>query len=659
MTPPHCLQSDESIYDVRTKAPGVQGSLPFTEDMLLHSPSGDLFALMQNAGMGWSPSHTLADNFLILSTLGGLRDSDGTPIALGYHTGHWELGLLVREAAQTIARQKRIPFVGYCSDPCDGRTQGTVGMMDSLAYRNSGAEVMGRLIRSLPTRRGVMGIATCDKGLPATMMALAEAHEYPGILVPGGVTLPPEEGEDAGTAQSVGARFSHGEISLEEAAALGCAACATPGGGCQFLGTAASSQVIGEALGLSLPHSALAPSGEPVWLEMARRSAMALIELKERGIRIHDILTFGAFQNAMAVHAAIGGSTNLLLHLPAIAFYAKRERPGVEEWSHCNRAVSRIVDVLPNGPTNFRTVQVFLAGGVPEIMLHLREAGLLDLSCMTASGQTVEQNLAWWETSERRKRFRDVLHTKDGVNPDDVIMTPAKAKERGLTSTVVFPKGNIAPEGSVVKSTAIDPALCPAGIYHKQGTARVFTTEDDAIRALKNQSGDPLRPDDIVVLVCRGPLGAGMPETAQITMALKYTQALKHIALLTDGRFSGFSSGPCVGHIGPEALAGGPIGKIQDGDWMDIHIDQNQLEGAIHLVGEAGCAENTRTPERGQKILNQRTLRDDLGPDPRLPDAVRLWALLQTTGGGTWGGCVYDVEALARKLEMKPLTSKG
>src|SRR4030095_14254594 len=188
--------------------------------------------------------------FLILSTSGGLRADDGTPIALGYHTGHWEVGLLMHAAARELKQLGCVPFAGFVTDPCDGRTQGTAGMMDSLPYRNDAAIVLRRLIRSLPRRSGVMGVATCDKGLPAMMMALAGSPDLPCILVPGGVTLPPTEGEDAGKVQTIGARFAHGKISLQEAAEMGCRACASPGGGCQFLGTAATSQVVGESLGL-------------------------------------------------------------------------------------------------------------------------------------------------------------------------------------------------------------------------------------------------------------------------------------------------------------------------------------------------------------------------------------------------------------------------
>src|SRR5437870_10959399 len=282
--PPDAATPD--IYQIRTKADGPAGSLPLTEELLLNRPSGDVFGLTQNAGMGWDPRELGRKQFLILSTQGGLRAPDGKPIALGYHTGHWEIGLLVHAAAQELRALGTIPFAAFCSDPCDGRTQGTVGMFDSLPYRNDAAQIFRRLIRSLPTRSGVIGVATCDKGLPAMMMALAGTPDLPCVLIPGGVTLPPTVGEDAGKVQSIGARFAHGELTLEQAAELGCKACGSPGGGCQFLGTAATSQVVAEALGLCLPHSALAPSGQPIWLDMARRSARALVQLEQKSITI-------------------------------------------------------------------------------------------------------------------------------------------------------------------------------------------------------------------------------------------------------------------------------------------------------------------------------------------------------------------------------------
>jgi xylonate dehydratase len=636
----------EDIYQIKTTAAGPAGALPLTEEMLRERPSGDIFGLSQNAGMGWDPSEAGRKPFLILSTQGGVRAPDGKPIALGYHTGHWEIGLLVEAAAKELKRLGVVPFAAYCSDPCDGRTQGTEGMFDSLPYRNDAAIVFRRLIRSLPLRAGVLGVATCDKGLPAMMMALAGMKNLPSVLVPGGVTLPPENGEDAGKIQTIGARFSHGMISLQEAADLGCRACASPGGGCQFLGTAATSQVVGEALGLSLPHSALAPSGQPVWIDLAVRSARALVELDHRGLKLKDILTTASIRNAMAVHAAFGGSTNLLLHIPAIAHAAGLRRPTVEDWIEINRRAPRIVDVLPNGPMFHPTVRVFLAGGVPEVMLHLHRLGVLDVSVLTATGATLDEVLNEWEKSDRRLRFREILREQDGVDPDDVIMSPERAKERRLTNTITFPRGNLAPEGAVIKSTAIDPSVVDAdGIYRKEGPAKVFVREKDAIAAIKKGR---IESGDVLVLAGCGPLGTGMEETYQLTSALKHLPFGKHVALVTDARFSGVSTGACIGHVGPEALAGGPIGKLRDGDVIRIVIDRTKLEGSIDLVGEGGRKFGA---DEGAAILCRRSSREDLAPASNLPDDTRLWAALQRAGGGAWGGCVYDMESVLALLD--------
>jgi putative YjhG/YagF family dehydratase len=637
-----------SIYDLRTKAPGPSGRLPVTEDLLLRRPSGDLFGMTQDAGMGWNPAELGRKQFLILSTLGGVRAPDGTPVALGYHTGHWEIGLLVQAAAKELRGLGTIPFAGFVSDPCDGRTQGTHGMFDSLPYRNDAAQVFRRLIRSLPVRSGVMGVATCDKGLPAMMMALAGVRELPVILVPGGVTLPSAEGEDAGKVQTLGARFSHGMVTLEKAALEGCRACGSPGGGCQFLGTAATSQVVGEALGLSLPHSALAPSGQPVWTDLAVQSARALAELESRGLKSKDVVTPAAVRNAMAVHAAFGGSTNLLLHIPAIAHAAGLPRPTVEDWIAINRKVPRLVSVLPNGPVHHPTVRVFLAGGVPEVMLHLRRLGLLALDALTVTGRTLGAVLDEWEGSERRARFRALLKEQDGVDADDVILPPDEARARGLTSTVTFPRGNVAPEGSVVKSTAIDPSvLDPQGVLRREGPARVFTSEHEAIAAIK--AGRIQAGDILVVLGC-GPIGTGMEETYQLTSALKFLPFGKEVALLTDARFSGVSTGACIGHVGPEALAGGPIGKLREGDRVRIVVDTRKLEGSVDFVGEGA---RSVSPEEGARILASRPARTDVRPHPSLPEDTRLWAALQQAGGGTWGGCVYDVDQIVARLSAR------
>jgi putative YjhG/YagF family dehydratase len=640
-----------ALLDVQTNAPGPQGKLPLTEDMLLNAPSGDLFAMSQNVGMGWDPAELTRTQVLMLSTQGGIRAPDGTAIALGYHTGHWEVGLMMQAAAEELRANNGMPFAGFVTDPCDGRSQGTNGMLDSLPYRNDAAQVLRRLIRSLPTRKGVLGIATCDKGLPAMLMALAGIPNLPCVLVPGGVTLPPTEGEDAGTVQSIGARFAHGEITLDEAALAGCSACASPGGGCQFLGTAATAQVVAEALGMALPHSALAPSGQPIWLELARASARAVLKLEKNKILMKDILTSKAIHNAMVVHAAFGGSTNLLLHIPAIAYSAGLPRPTVEDWRDVNRKVPRLVSVLPNGPVNHPTVRVVMAGGVPEVMLHLRELGLLHEDVLTATGETLGETLDWWQQSERRRNLRQQLIDRDGVDPDEVIMSPSRARERGLTSTITFPIGNLAPEGSVIKSTSINPQVVDAdGVYRKQGRARFFTRERAAVQAIKSHGPERIVPGDIIVLACGGPMGTGMEEIYQVTSALKHISWGKDVAVITDARFSGVSTGACIGHIGPEALAGGPIGKVRDGDIIQIIVDRNNLVGSVDLIGEGDTIYGA---EEGARVLAARESRDDLEAHPALPDDTRLWAALQQAGGGTWGGCVYDVDAIINALSGK------
>ncbi|HET6178527.1 MAG TPA: YjhG/YagF family D-xylonate dehydratase [Candidatus Sulfotelmatobacter sp.] len=631
---------------VATHASGPPGKLLLNADMLLNQPSGDLFGLSMDVGMGWSPEHLSGPEILLLSTHGGLNAESGAPVALGFHTGHWEVGLLVAEAARELKWLGAVPFSGAVTDPCDGRTQGTTGMFDSLPYRNDAAVVFRRLIRSLPTRTGVIGIATCDKGLPAMMMALAAMSDLPTVLVPGGVTLLPETGEDAGKVQTIGARFAHQQITLDYAAEVGCRACATPGGGCQFLGTAATSQVVAEALGLALPHTALAPSGQAVWLDMAKRSARAVLRLHQTGLTTRGVLTDSALQNAMVLHAAFGGSTNLLLHVPAIAYSANLKRPTALDWARINRKVPRLVDALPNGPNNYATVQVFLAGGVPEVMLHLRRAGLLDTRSKTVSGETLDASLDWWEQSERRRQLRSTLKQQDGIDPDDVIMSPDRARSRGLTPTVCFPSGNIAPEGSVIKSTAIDPAVVgDDGVYRKQGPSRVFTSERSAVRAIKNHE---VHEGDVMVLICGGPLGSGMQEIYQVTSALKHLPFGKHVAVITDARFSGVSTGACIGHVSPEALAGGAIGKLRDGDLIEIVVDRVKLEASVDFVGENGDVFDS---QEGARRLALRLPRTDLAPDPLLPADTRLWAALVQKSGGAWAGCVYDVEAIVRALE--------
>jgi dihydroxyacid dehydratase/phosphogluconate dehydratase len=286
---------------------------------------------------------------------------------------------------------------------------------------------------------------------------------------------------------------------------------------------------------------------------------------------------------------------------------------------------------------------------VPEVMLHLRRMGLLHGDVITATGDTLDATLDWWETSERRSAARARLASAAEVSPDDVIMDPDAARHAGLTSTVVFPIGNLAPEGSVVKATAIDPSeVGPDQVYRHRGPARVFVDESEAIRAVKGETDRPVRPGDVMVLIGTGPSGTGMQETAQITIALKYLPWGKEVALLTDGRFSGISTGACIGHIGPEALDGGPIGRVRDDDLIEIVIDRNSLEGSIDLVGAEG---KELGREARATLMAQRGPHPELAPHAALPEDTRLWAALQRASGGTWLGCVYDVDRIIEVLD--------
>jgi xylonate dehydratase len=391
------------------------------------------------------------------------------------------------------------------------------------------------------------------------------------------------------------------------------------------------------------------PSGEPVWIEAAQRTALSLIRLHTLKLTLAHILTPAAIENAMLVHAAFGGSTNLLMHVPAIAHAAGLKQPTVDDWIRVNRQTPRLVDVLPNGPRGHPTVQVFMAGGVPEAMLHLRDLGLLNLDVLTVTGEKLADVLNWWQESERRSTSRRRLSELGGIDPDEVVHTPDSARRAGLTSTLVFPSGNLAPRGSVVKATAIDPSVVDDNqIYHLQGKARVFTSEHAAIQAIKGLSEKALEPGDVLVYIGGGPMGTGMEEIYEVTAALKHLPWGKYIPVLTDARFSGVSTGACIGHIAPEALAGGPIGRLRDDDLLEITIDRINLTGRIDLVGENGSLVE---PEAAKLILENRTSHPDLAVHPALPDDTRIWAALQELSGGIWAGAVYDADRILEVIQ--------
>ena len=630
-----------------------KGRLPISREDYENKPSGDIFGKIQDAGMRWNHIDVNQSEFLIMSTAGGLKNGEET-LALGMHSGHFELGDAAKVAASAFKSRSTKPYYVSVSDPCDGRTQGTTGMMNSLAYRNHAATVLGDLRRSLPNRKGVMGIATCDKGLPAMMMALANEADLPTIIMPGGVTLIAKGIKDLGSVQSLPSLVSHREISLAEAQSQGCASCGTPGGGCHFLGTAATSQVVAEALGMALPHSALAPSGGKIWYALAEDSALALVNLAENNIYTSQILTQDAVFNAMVVHAAFGGSTNLLLHIPAIAHAAGLKMPTREEWENINRQTPRLVNVLPAG--KYSTAHVYAAGGVPEVMLHLRKLGLLKEDCLTVTGKTLGENLDVWEQGgkmyaweaenkrDRRKQVRFNLQTfNPDAHPDKVILSPEAANKANMKSTLTFPTGNLAPEGALIKSGAIAPEMIDDnGIYYKKGVAKVFVSEANAMKAINHGE---VKPGQIIILMGTGPSGTGMEETFQITGALKQLSFGKEIALITDGRFSGVSTGACIGHVGPEALVGGPIGKVQDGDIIEIKIDCDNLSGSINLIASHSNPNVELSEAEIAELFSNRLPHPQLRPHPELPNDIKIWAATQS---GIWEGCVQDADRILK-----------
>jgi dihydroxyacid dehydratase/phosphogluconate dehydratase len=273
---------------------------------------------------------------------------------------------------------------------------------------------------------------------------------------------------------------------------------------------------------------------------------------------------------------------------------------------------------------------------------------LLRLQARTVNGGTLDEALDEWAHSERRHKLRTRLMALDGIDPDDVIMAPDRARARGLTSTIAFLTGNLAPQGAIIKSTAIDPSVVDAdGVYRKTGPARIFTSERAAIAAVKGLAAQPVQPGDVIILMGCGPLGTGMEETYQLTSALRYLPHGKTIALITDARFSGVSTGACIGHVGPEALAGGPLGRMRDGDLVQVTVDRIQLAGRIDFIGEG---ESRFDSAEGARRLAARPAHPDLSPNAGLPDDTRLWAVLQNISGGTWGGCVYDVDQIMERL---------
>jgi dihydroxy-acid dehydratase len=503
-------------------------------------------------GMGWKKEDLSKVQIIVESTYGKS------------HPGSVHLNELVTEAMKEITALGEAPSDYYATDICDGQAQGHDGMNYSLVSREMIANVIEIHVGATSFDGGLF-ISSCDKGVPAHLMAIARLG-IPSIVMPGGIM---GSGPDLLTLEQVGtysAMFKRGEITREqydyyrENACPGC-------GACSFMGTAATMQVLSEALGLALPGAAILPGGSEVLKEYTRKSARAIVEIAKKGIKASDILIREAFENAIIVHAAIGGSTNAMLHIPAIARQAGIKITA-EDFDRIHRSVPFILNVRPSGqwPAEF----VYHSGGVPAIMNKLRD--YLHLDVMTVTGKTLRENLDEFNRAEAYEKFTSV---KTGFNTDSVIYNIEKPLNASGAVSVL--KGNIAPEGCVVKHSAL-----PKEMREVTLRARVFDCEEDAFEAVIKRD---IKPGDTVIIRYEGPRGSGMPEMFYTTEAIASDETLSStVALITDGRFSGATRGPAIGHVSPEAASGGPIVLIQDGDLIRISIE----ERSINIIGIAG-----------------------------------------------------------------------
>jgi len=479
------------------------------------------------------------------------------------HPGSFHLDALAEEVSTGVYQNGGKPANFHGTDICDGWAMSHDGMNYILPSREvlcDLVEVHGRVI----PWDGLVIISSCDKSVPAHLMAAARLN-IPAIHIPGGSN---RAGPDMSHSLLVGelaTRMRQGEDVGSEIRNYKLSGC--PGAGaCQFMGTASTMQCMAEALGLALPGSALAPASLFEIRRLARRAGRQIMQLSQKDIRPSDILTKEAFENAIKVHAALSGSTNALLHLPAIAHELGIEIDA-ELFDRINRQTPYIVDVQPSG--KHVSEMVWYAGGVPRVQIEL--AHILDLNVMTVTGKTLGENLERLKTEGFFQRGEGYL-ANYRLKREAVIRRVDDNK--GFGSIAVL-KGNIAPEGAVVKFSAVDPDM----LTH-EGPARVFDREEAALDAVMNGS---IEPGSVIVLRYEGPRGSGMPEILATTEALVTNPKLQHTAIITDGRFSGATRGPCIGHVSPEAVAGGPIALVEDGDILSIDIPGRNL----NIVGHA------------------------------------------------------------------------
>lgn len=527
-------------------------------------------------GTGWKPEDLSKPQIFIESTFG---DS---------HPGSGHLDTLVNAAREGIAEAGGHGARYFCTDMCDGESQGTDGINFSLASREMIANMIEIQANATPFDAGVY-MASCDKGMPGNLMGLARVN-IPSVVVTGGTMA---AGPDLLTLEQLGmysAKFERGEIDEEKLNWAKCNACPSCGA-CSFIGTASTMQIMAEALGLTLPGSALLPATSPDLIEYARNAGKLAVKLAHMdNMRPSDIVTMDSFENAILVHAAISGSTNTLLHLPAIAYEFGIEITG-NTFDQLHRDAHYLLDIRPAGrwPAEF----FYYAGGVPAIMEEIKS--VLHLDVMTVTGKTLGENLEELKQNgfyERCQKWLEEANKKYGLSLTRADIIRPYDKAIGTDGSIAVLKGNLAPEGAVIKHTA-----CPKEMFSAVLNARPFDSEEDCIEAVLHHK---VKPGDAVFIRYEGPKGSGMPEMFYTSEAISSDKELgRSIALITDGRFSGASTGPVIGHCSPEAQAGGPIALVEEGDLIHLDVKERVLE----IVGVKG---ERKTPEEIDEILVER-----------------------------------------------------
>ena len=527
-------------------------------------------------GTGWKPEDLEKPQIIIESTFG---DS---------HPGSGHLDTLVEEVRKGVEQAGGHGARYFCTDICDGESQGTDGINYSLASREIIANMIEIHANATPFDGGVY-LSSCDKGLPGNLMGLARVN-VPSVVVPGGTM---NAGPDMLTLEQLGmysAKYQRGEIDKEKLDWAKCNACPSCGA-CSFIGTASTMQIMAEALGLALPGSALMPATSPDLPAYARQAGEQAVKLAQMpNMKPSDIITMDSFENAILVHAAISGSTNCLLHIPAIAHEFGIEITG-DTFDRLHRNARYLLDVRPAG--RWPAECFYYAGGVPAIMEEIKEH--LHLNVMTVTGKTLRQNLeelknnGFYERCDKwlqdfNKRYHVQLTKEDIIRP--------YGKAIGTDGSIAILRGNLAPEGAVIKHTA-----CPKEMFRAVLKAKPFDSEEECLDAvLKHQ----VQKGDAVFIRYEGPKGSGMPEMFYTSEAISSDKELgKSIALITDGRFSGASTGPVIGHCSPEAIDGGPIALVEEGDLIEIDV----VERKLNIIGIHG---EKMSPEEIDRILKER-----------------------------------------------------